>query len=123
MDADTPISEIFAARMQPPRNGEEYIGLLKFQLHELAAVRAKDPTFSPSAASIDTLFASPGKALFDAAIYNVPAIPREIARDCLVALYEETGDRSPAQVFQKCCERLRHARRESTRKAVPVPCS
>ena len=88
MDADTPISEIFAARMQPPRNGEEYIGLLKFQLHELAAVRAKDPTFSPSAASIDTLFASPGKALFDAAIYDVPAIPREIARDCLVALYD-----------------------------------
>ena len=50
MDADTPISEIFAARMQPPRNGEEYMGLLKFQLHELAAVRAKDPAFSPSAA-------------------------------------------------------------------------
>ena len=116
MDTDTPICEIFAARMQPPRNGEAYIymGLLKFQLHELAAVRAKDSTFSPSAADIETLFASPGKALFDAALYDVPAIPREIARDCLVVLYEETGDRSPGQVFLKCCERLRHARREST---------
>ena len=109
--------------MQPPRNGELYMGLFKFQFHELAAVRANDPTFSPSAADIDTLFASPGKALFDAAIYTVPSIPREIARDCLVALHEETGDRSPAQVFQKCCERLHHARRESTRKAVQVPCS
>jgi len=108
--ADTPISEILAARMQPPRNGELYMGLFKFQFHELAAVRAKDPTFSPSAADIDTLFASPGKALFDAALYDVPAIPREIARDCLVTLCEETGDRSPGQVFLKCCERLRALR-------------
>ena len=72
----------------PRRDGP---GKCKFQFHELAAVRANDPTFSPSAADIDTLFASPGKALFDAALYDVPAIPREIARDCLVALYEETG--------------------------------
>ena len=71
--ADTPISEILAARMQPPRNGAVYMGLFKFQFHELAAVRANDPIFSPSAADIDTLFASPGKALFDAAIYDVPA--------------------------------------------------
>ena len=112
--ADTPISEILAARMQPPRNGELYMGLFKFQLHELAAVRANDTYHDLSAADIDTLFASPGKALFDAALYDVPAIPREIARDCLVTLYEETGDRSPGQVFHKCCERLRHARREST---------
>ena len=104
-----------------PRN--QYMGLFKFQLHELAAVRANDTCHDLSAADIDTLFASPGKALFDAALYDVPAIPREIARDCLVVLYEETGDRSPGQVFLKCCERLRHARRESTRKAAPVPWS
>ena len=108
--ADTPISEILAARMQPPRNGELYMGLFKFQFHELAAVRAHDTCHDLSAVDIDTLFASPGKALFDAALYTVPAIPREIARDCLVVLYEETGDRSPGQVFLKCCERLRALR-------------
>ena len=99
MDVDTPISEILAARMQPPRNGELYMGLFKFQLHELAAVRAYDTCHDLSAVDIDTLFASPGKALFDAALYTVPAIPREIARDCLVVLYEETGDRSARTFF------------------------
>ena len=57
--------------MQPPRNGELYMGLFKFQLHELAAVRANDTCHDLSAADIDTLFASPGKALFDAALYDV----------------------------------------------------
>ena len=56
MDVDTPISEILAARMRPPRNGKVYMGLFKFQLHELAAVRANDPTCHDlSAADIDTL--------------------------------------------------------------------
>ena len=74
-------------------------------------MRANDTCHHLSAAvDIGTLFASPGKGLFDAALYTVPAIPREIARDCLVVLYEETGDRSPGQVFLKCCERLRALR-------------
>ena len=72
------------------------------------------PTLSPSAADIDKLFASPGKALLDAAIYDVPAIPREIARAVLVALFEEMGvvGRSPAQAFLASYQRLRYCRRE-----------